>query len=165
MRENALLCLHHLPHPAHTLFHVLLPVILGQVNKELKSRLQVTALSTIVSLVACTEGTEAERLARLHLPPPDYVADSTRGAELFARRCAECHGVNAQGSKNGPPLVSPVYRPEHHANLAFHWAVRDGVRQHHWKFGDMPAQKDVTPEEAADIVGWVRLRQREAGIE
>jgi len=116
-------------------------------------------------LVACSEGTEAERLARLHLPPADYVADASRGAALFRNQCANCHGVNAQGSKTGPPLVSPVYRQDHHANLAFHWAVRDGVRQHHWKFGDMPAQKEIDPEQAADIVAWVRLRQREAGIE
>ena len=126
--------------------------------------LQIGAL-LLLQIAGCSQGTEAERLARLHLPPPGYVADPVRGAALFAKTCAKCHGANAQGSRNGPPLVSPVYRSEHHANLAFHWAVRDGVRQHHWRFGDMPAQKDVSPEQTADIVGWVRLRQREAGIE
>jgi len=130
-----------------------------------RSLLKTAALLASLLLFACTEGTEAERLARLHLPATDYVANSTRGAALFRSQCANCHGVNAQGSNNGPPLVSPVYRPDHHANMAFHWAVRDGVRQHHWKFGDMPAQKEITPEEAADIVAWVRLRQREAGIQ
>ena len=124
-----------------------------------------TALFLIPLLAACSQGTEAERLARMHLPPPDYVADPDRGAALFAARCATCHGATAQGSRSGPPLVSPVYRPAHHADLAFHWAVRDGVRQHHWKFGDMPAQANVSPEETADIVAWVRGRQKEAGIE
>jgi len=60
--------------------------------------------------------------------------------------------------------VDPVYRPGHHADLAFHFAVRDGVKQHHWPFGDMPPQPGVTPEQVGHAIACVRALQRQAGI-
>ena len=60
------------------------------------------------------------------------------GEQLFAVNCAGCHGANAAGSDKGPTLISPIYRPGHHGDAAFQRAVREGVPQHHWFFGDMP---------------------------
>lgn len=79
-------------------------------------------------------------------------------------RCADCHGEGGRGTDKCPPLVDPVYRPAHHADLAFHFAVRDGVRQHRWHFGDMPAQPDVTPEQVGHLITHVRGLQRQAGF-
>jgi len=101
---------------------------------------------------------------RAHLPGKDFVADKKQGEKLFSQYCLRCHGEQATGTSQGPPLVDPVYRPAHHADIAFHWAVRDGVRQHHWKFGDMPAIPSLSPQQVGHIIAYVRDRQRRAGI-
>jgi hypothetical protein len=38
------------------------------------------------------------------------------------------------------------------------------VRSHHWNFGDMPPQPQVTPQQLADIVAYVRVLQEANGI-
>ena len=97
---------------------------------------------------------------------PDFSAgDRVVGAERFEALCSACHGPVADGTTQGPPLVDRIYRPGHHADAAFLLAVRRGVSQHHWRFGQMPPQPEVTDAEIADIVAFVRALQREAGIE
>ena len=98
------------------------------------------------------------------LPAADFVADAGQGERLFRSNCARCHGPAGSGSRQGPPLVDPVYRPGHHADLAFFWAVKDGVRQHHWQFGDMPPIAGLSAEDVANIVAYVRAEQRRQGI-
>ena len=115
-------------------------------------------------LAGCGQGDDAERLARLGLPPADYRADAGRGAEVYAAKCRECHGPAARGSDKGPPLVHGYYVASHHADLAFYRGVRQGVVQHHWEFGDMPAQPDVAPERVADIIAYVRGLQAKQGL-
>jgi hypothetical protein len=44
-------------------------------------------------------------------------------------------------------------------------AVRDGVKQHHWHFGNMPPQPEVTPEQTGHVIAYVRGLQRQAGIQ
>jgi len=114
---------------------------------------------TIFSLFALV-GCEQTRW----LPPPGFVGDPVQGKALFATRCTTCHGLKARGTTQGPPLVHEIYHPSHHADLAFHLAVRNGVKAHHWHFGDMPAQEGFTPEQVGHMSAWVRLEQRKAGI-
>jgi mono/diheme cytochrome c family protein len=86
------------------------------------------------------------------------------GERLFARSCAGCHGERAAGTAQGPPLAHRIYQPGHHADAAFVLAVRNGVRAHHWRFGDMPPVPGIGADDVAAIVGYVRWLQREAGI-
>ncbi|MEQ9638689.1 MAG: cytochrome c [Alphaproteobacteria bacterium] len=86
------------------------------------------------------------------------------GQEAFAANCAVCHGPNAGGTDAGPPLIHRVYEPGHHGDMSFVMAVQRGVRQHHWKFGNMPAQPQVSEAEIADIIAYVRAVQRANGI-
>lgn len=87
-----------------------------------------------------------------------------RGEESFSKNCAACHGVNASGTQNGPPLVHDIYNPGHHGDRAFLMAVRRGVQQHHWPFGNMPPQPQVTGEELSAITRYVRELQTANGI-
>ncbi|MEH6650335.1 MAG: cytochrome c [Motiliproteus sp.] len=121
-------------------------------------------LGLIVLLTACGLPDEAERLANQGLPPTNFVGDKDQGRLLYSKSCASCHGVMMNGTKQGPPLNHKVYEPSHHSDLAFYRAVKDGVRSHHWKFGDMPAQPQVLPTDAAHIIAYVRVRQERAGI-
>jgi len=95
----------------------------------------------------------------------DQPVAADGGAAVFERKCAECHGGAAKGTDKGPPLVHKVYEPGHHADVSFYLAVRQGVRAHHWPFGDMPPVEGVSDEQIADIVAYVRGLQRAAGIE
>ncbi len=86
------------------------------------------------------------------------------GKAAYDDVCAACHGEHGTGTDKGPPLVHPIYNPGHHAGEAFFRAARDGVRAHHWRFGDMPAQPDVTDQKVAAIILYVRELQRANGI-
>jgi hypothetical protein len=48
--------------------------------------------------------------------------------------------------------------------MSFFLAVDQGVRAHHWKFGNMPAQEGLTKGDVTAIVAYVRELQRANGI-
>lgn len=106
---------------------------------------------------------DADAVIVVALPPLSAVAEAGRTA--YDRLCAQCHGVHGGGSTTGPALVHPVYRPVHHADVAFKLAVRRGVRAHHWRFGDMPPQGDIGADDLEAIVQYIRELQRANGIE
>lgn len=93
------------------------------------------------------------------------AGDIEAGRATFAASCVECHGAEALGSDQGPPLVDSIYGPGHHSDEAFLVAVRRGVPAHHWTFGPMPAVDGLTDADVANIVAYVRSLQRAAGIE
>lgn len=119
-----------------------------------------------------------------HVPPPDTSAipegapivqvrlpetlspDAQIGQRAFNAVCAACHGQDAAG-QNGvaPPLVFRTYEPSHHADEAFQRAVQNGVRSHHWKFGNMPPLEGLTRAEVQYITRYVRELQRANGIQ
>lgn len=86
------------------------------------------------------------------------------GEELFNANCSACHGVGAVGTDAGPPLVHDIYHPGHHSDVSIRSAVRVGVKQHHWFFGDMPPVAGVSPDDLENIVCYVRETQRANGI-
>jgi mono/diheme cytochrome c family protein len=86
------------------------------------------------------------------------------GEEKFNSYCSRCHGSEGKGTEQGPPLVHKIYEPNHHGDFAFQRAAGQGVRAHHWKFGNMPKIDGVTPEDVNEIIHYVRWLQRQAGI-
>ncbi len=97
--------------------------------------------------------------------PATLSADAQIGKRGFDAKCAQCHGKNAAG-QNGvaPPLVHKIYEPSHHSDVAFALAAKNGVRAHHWKFGNMPPVKGLTDSDVKYIARYVRELQRENGI-
>ena len=81
--------------------------------------------------------------ARVAVQVPSLSGAAKAGEQQFNEKCATCHGVNAAGSDQGPPLIHKIYEPGHHADGSFYNAVQNGVRAHHWNFGDMPPQPGV----------------------
>ena len=53
---------------------------------------------------------------------------------------------------------------DHTHNMAFQLAVANGVRAHHWQFGDMAPVPELTPDDVAHITAFVRGEQRKMGI-
>lgn len=97
--------------------------------------------------------------------PASFSEQEQIGLRAYNAVCADCHGVNAQGTEGlAPPFVHKIYEPNHHGDMAFVIAAQNGVRAHHWKFGNMPAIKGVTKADVLNIVTYVRALQRENGI-
>jgi hypothetical protein len=48
--------------------------------------------------------------------------------------------------------------------MSFVLAVKNGVRAHHWRFGDMPPVDGLTQSDVMNIVAYVRELQRANGI-
>ena len=96
---------------------------------------------------------------------PELSPEMQAGGLAFIKNCSQCHGMFGGGTDNGPPLIHKIYEPNHHGDFAFLRAVRQGVRAHHFRFGDMPPQPQVTDAEVSAIVKFVREVQRANGIE
>jgi cytochrome c len=92
-------------------------------------------------------------------------AEYAEGEALFNTYCARCHGPRAAGTDHGPTFISRIYEPNHHGDSAFQMAAMNGVRAHHWNFGDMPRVEGVNSREVDQIIRYVRWLQRQAGIE
>lgn len=97
--------------------------------------------------------------------PAELSSDAQLGKRAFEAKCAQCHGANAAG-QNGvaPPLVHKIYEPNHHSDMAFVMAAKNGVRSHHWTFGNMPPVKGLTDADVKMIARYVRELQKENGI-
>ncbi|WP_257884463.1 c-type cytochrome [Sulfitobacter sp. CW3] len=98
---------------------------------------------------------------------PDSLGEKEQfGEAAYVKFCSECHGANGQGRKDiAPPLVHKIYEPNHHGDMAFALAAKNGVRAHHWNFGNMPAVEGIAQTEILNVVTYVRALQRKNGIE
>lgn len=97
--------------------------------------------------------------------PATLSENASIGARLFEAKCLSCHGANAQGQAGvAPPLVHKIYEPSHHGDEAFQRAVDQGVRAHHWRFGDMPPVQGLSRGDVAMIVINIREIQIANGI-
>lgn len=93
---------------------------------------------------------------------PELVA---AGEVVYQASCAVCHGSDLRGTDQGPSHLSVVYEPNHHGDIAFILAAKNGVRQHHWPFGDMAPVPGLSDEELEAVVAYVRENQRIRGFE
>ena len=102
-------------------------------------------------------------IVQVAVPELDVLAQE--GEALFNTNCASCHGTNAAGNDGaGPPLIHVIYEPSHHGDAAFYMAAKNGVRGHHWPFGNMAPIEGITDKDLAKIVGYVRTLQSANGI-
>jgi cytochrome c553 len=85
--------------------------------------------------------------------PAELSPEAQIGKRGFEAKCAACHGENAAG-QNGvaPPLVHKIYEPNHHSDASFMLAAKNGVRSHHWNFGNMPPVEGLTQADVRYIV-------------
>ena len=97
---------------------------------------------------------------------PDNLPEEARiGQRVFEAACADCHGENAAGRNGaGSPLVHRIYEPSHHGDAAFLLAARNGVRAHHWSFGNMPPVEGITDAEISCVTRYLRALQEANGI-
>ena len=130
----------------------------------LSTRQPETASSHATDASGTTGGAEGDPIVEVAIPLA-LTSDAEIGKRAFEAKCAACHGVNAVG-QNGvaPPLVHRIYEPNHHSDMAFVLAAKNGVRSHHWNFGDMPPVKGLTDADVKHIARYIRELQKENGI-
>ncbi len=107
---------------------------------------------------------QGEPIVQVRLPS-EFSQQVALGRNIFEAKCSECHGENAAG-RNGvaPPLVHKIYEPGHHSDMAFVLAAQNGVRAHHWNFGNMPRIEGLTQGDVKMVAAYVRELQRANGI-
>lgn len=97
--------------------------------------------------------------------PASFTTQEQMGEAAFNAKCAACHGDSGAGRDGlGPPLIHKIYEPGHHGDMSFQLAAMNGVRAHHWAFGNMPAVEGITPSDITNITTYVRAIQRANGI-
>lgn len=130
----------------------------------IKKHIVIGIILASVALTACEDLDPETFRKNLHLPDENFSPNPEQGLSLYNSHCMQCHGSKGSGSRQGPPLVHKTYRPDHHPDIAFHLAVKNGVKQHHWSFGDMQPVKNLTPEDVGHIIAYLRKEQRRLGI-
>ena len=118
----------------------------------------------VAAVAILSRSTEESQVVTVQVTPAALSNEAKEGEAVFKANCAACHGLNAAGTKLGPPLIHDIYNPGHHSDEAFYLAAATGVRQHHWPYGDMPAQSQVSREDVTLIIRFVREMQEANGI-
>ena len=127
---------------------------------KISRTLWISLIVIILSAAPACSQSETQPKGQVGAVPADLQA----GEQAFTANCAACHGVGGIGSTQGPPLVHKIYEPNHHGDAAFQRAAANGVKAHHWQFGDMPKIVTVKPDDVDQIVKYVRWLQKQAGI-
>lgn len=128
------------------------------------------AVALVASLIlAGCNGNGSSGPAPTPTPPPAASPAATAvpildGETLFRQTCAVCHGVDLQGTNQGPPFLDRLYHPNHHSDAAFRLAVQRGVIAHHWPFGNMPKIEGLSEQQVEAIIAYVRDQQQQAGL-
>lgn len=89
-------------------------------------------------------------------------AQIRRGAQLYSRNCAQCHGAMAQGAFNWrqrgadgkmpPPPLNGTGHAWHHPKNMLRFVIKNGSPGGQ---GNMPAWRDkLTDEQIDDIIAW-----------
>ncbi len=123
------------------------------------------ALLVFILRSPTTESGSGSGAALVSVIVPELSASEKIGEVAYNANCASCHGANGAGQDGvAPPFVHRVYEPNHHGDGAFFVAVQNGVRAHHWSFGDMPPVQGVSRAEVGQIITYIRTLQRANGI-
>lgn len=133
-------------------------------SKNLPKYFVIAALAGGLGILAYRSYGPAPEAVTVNVTIPELSPLAMQGQQAFEANCAACHGKNASGTNQGPPLVHDIYNPGHHGDQAFLIAVKRGARAHHWPYGNMPAQPQVSQQEIAAIVKYVRELQVANGI-
>lgn len=121
--------------------------------------------SVLLALAAGAATLAHAQTMQIPRPSAGLMPNPAMGKKLFSANCASCHGADLKGGEKGPAMLHKVYEPSHHSDVAFQLAVKNGVRAHHWQFGDMAAVPGLTPDDVAHITAFIRMEQRKVGIQ
>lgn len=123
-----------------------------------------TVFGLVTALAILSWTAEEDGGVTVQVTPAALSEEAMEGETVFNANCAACHGPNAAGTQLGPPLIHDIYNPGHHSDQAFYLAAATGAPSHHWNYGDMPAQSQVSREELTLVIRYIRELQEANGI-
>lgn len=87
---------------------------------------------------------------------PDLKPDASHGAELYARQCAGCHGVNGEGTR---PLFPPLWGPQSFNDGA---GMNDVHKMAAFIQHNMPQNRmgNLSAQEAIDVAAYIHAQPR-----
>lgn len=130
-----------------------------------KSTVLLGALFVAIGFVGATPPASGGPNAIFKNPvEPKMTPKLNLGKLNYGFYCAACHGKTAGGTDNGPTFISRIYHPGHHGDPSFYRAPKQGVRAHHWPFGDMKPIPDITNKQITSIIEYVRAIQKANGL-
>ncbi len=121
-------------------------------------------VASLALVVACEEEADVAPAPPPAASPAATAVPILDGQTLFRQTCAVCHGIDLQGTNQGPPFLDRLYHPSHHSDAAFRLAVQRGVIAHHWPFGNMPKIEGLSDAQVEAIIAYVRGQQQQAGL-
>ncbi len=142
-------------------------------NGRLVGGLGLLAVTVLILTAIAACGSEPPPPQDTPTPPPAATSASSgpelsnsalMGKEVFDTNCALCHGADVMGTGTGPPLIDRIYEPGHHSDVSIRSAVRNGVPQHHWWFGNMPPVAGVSDAAVENLICYIRELQLANGI-
>jgi len=131
-------------------------------TRSRRTTLRAIALAVVISVVGAACGGSPALPATIEPQDPELVAV---GAVVYEASCAACHGGDLRGTDTGPSLLSVVYEPNRHSDVAISLATQVGTRQHHWGFGAMAPIEGLSDDDVEAIIAFVRETQRTEGFE
>ncbi len=135
-----------------------------KVSKQGKILGLVIVVSAIAGVAIWWASGSLETRKTASVTVPEFSPRAIAGKRSYDKYCIQCHGENAMGTEQGPPLLHDIYNPGHHADPSFRMAAKRGVRQHHWRFGDMAPVPQVSERQVDLIIRYVRELQEANGI-
>ncbi|NRA87978.1 MAG: cytochrome c [Rhizobiales bacterium] len=134
--------------------------------KETKMKKYTLLVAAVIILFLIAKYYIQDDVARLDSSQsPLVLSDFGQGKVLFDDNCAACHGKGAVGVEGaGPTFLHKVYEPNHHGDASFYRAAQYGVRAHHWPYGNMPPQTQVSQTDVKKIIAYIRKLQKDKGI-
>ncbi|MDX1430846.1 MAG: cytochrome c [Gammaproteobacteria bacterium] len=124
-------------------------------------------LLAVVTGLSVTSARSASHAVADDAEPPRWYDEThvARGAEVFARHCAGCHGERAQGAadwrrrdasgKLPPPPLDGTGHAWHHPSAVLMKVILEGSPQG----GSMPGWAGtITANDAASVIAWFQSR-------
>ena len=123
-----------------------------------------TTVATTAAAATTTPDDGSAAIVSINVPDT-LSANAEIGKTIYDAKCAACHAPSGVGQVDmAPPLIHIIYEPSHHGDESFQRAAANGVRAHHWKFGDMPPVDGVTRGDITMVIAYIRALQRANGI-
>jgi len=126
-------------------------------------------LMLLALIIVLTAGTlwKREKISLKATPHfPELTVSGKLGRIIVNEQCAECHGEDATGnSRNGPPLMHPMYREEIFPDFHFRRVLKEGRPSRAWQFGPMPAQPQLSDEDITNVIAFIREVHDATGVE
>jgi mono/diheme cytochrome c family protein len=87
------------------------------------------------------------------------------GRQVYALRCAACHGTDLRGSLTVPSLLSEPYAPDRFDDDAIRAVIRDGIEPDDPADASMPAIGGLSDEQVDAVIDHLRFVQARDGLE